>query len=152
MEGLSLNDSAADSEAIAAFEAEIDQRRQAEIQQEVNRIQDVAFDTLLRSNDQDDPEDLPSFETRMQQAAEKADAAAGTTKKKKKKSKGAKKKIKNLGEDATGFEDFFADVPQRPEDAALELELYAPSKSAAMRLETCVQRYRVARKLDSSPW
>lgn len=143
------------SDAIVAVEAEIDRTRKTEVQKEIEHIQDIALDKILRSGPTGDDEDLPSFDERMQEAAEAVAAMSlekGAAPKKKKKSKTAKRQAKNLAATATGFEDFFADVPLRPEDATLELELYSKSKSPATRLETCVQRFRANRKLDVQPW
>ncbi|TVY62330.1 Argonaute-binding protein [Lachnellula suecica] len=61
-------------------------------------------------------------------------------KKKKKKSSGINKKLKV---NPTGFEEFYADPPTTPEEHEAESDLYDP------RIQTCVQRYRARRKLDS---
>ncbi|KAG6006703.1 hypothetical protein E4U21_006778 [Claviceps maximensis] len=69
--------------------------------------------------------------------------------KKKKNRKGGRKSIASRGPCAlprnrgTGFEDFFADPPLTPDEAAEErLEIYAP------RIQSCIQRFRSRRRLQ----
>ncbi|TVY23681.1 Argonaute-binding protein [Lachnellula hyalina] len=66
--------------------------------------------------------------------------------KKKKKSSGIHKKLKV---NPTGFEEFYADPPTTPEDYQVESDLYHPDRDFHQRIETCIQRYRARRKLDS---
>ncbi|KAL7627744.1 hypothetical protein AAE478_001939 [Parahypoxylon ruwenzoriense] len=50
----------------------------------------------------------------------------------------------------TGFEEFFADAPMTPAEAAHEKkEIYSKSRTFAQRMEECIQRYRVSRRMDS---
>ncbi|KAG5976919.1 hypothetical protein E4U55_007163 [Claviceps digitariae] len=69
--------------------------------------------------------------------------------KKKKKRKGRGKSVASRGPCAlprsrgTGFEEFFADPPLTPDEAAEErLEIYAP------RIQSCIQRFRSRRRLQ----
>lgn len=73
-------------------------------------------------------------------------AAEMKKKKKKKKSSGINKKLKV---NPTGFEEFYADPPTTPEDYQVESDLYDPGRDFHQRIETCIQRYRARRKLDS---
>ncbi|KAK5628434.1 hypothetical protein RRF57_004149 [Xylaria bambusicola] len=58
---------------------------------------------------------------------------------KKKKSKKIPKSRKNI----TGFEEYYADAPMTPLQAAEKKKLYDP------RIEECIQRFRARRRLDS---
>ncbi|KAH9908424.1 Argonaute siRNA chaperone complex subunit Arb1-domain-containing protein [Xylariomycetidae sp. FL2044] len=65
--------------------------------------------------------------------------------KKKNKKKGAAQRRK-----VTGFEEFYADAPMTPEEAAQEKEvLYSKDRPFADRIEECIQRYRARRRMDS---
>ncbi|TVY86211.1 Argonaute-binding protein, partial [Lachnellula willkommii] len=80
-------------------------------------------------------------------AGENGDVATELKKKKKKKkSSGINKKLKV---NPTGFEEFYADPPTTPEDYQIESDLYDPDRDFHQRIETCIQRYRARRKLDS---
>lgn len=65
-------------------------------------------------------------------------------KKKKKKKSGANKKAA-----PTGFEEFYADPPLTPNEYEEERDVYHEGRSFAERIQTCIQRYRARRKLDS---
>ncbi|KAI6247732.1 Argonaute-binding protein [Erysiphe necator] len=76
-----------------------------------------------------------------------------------KKKKKKKKKNKTTNDDAggqgkpkkkpvTGFEEFFADAPIRPDEYEEELELYDQTREFKERMQTCIQRFRARRKLD----
>ncbi|TVY39550.1 Argonaute-binding protein, partial [Lachnellula occidentalis] len=79
-------------------------------------------------------------------AEENGGVPAELKKKKKKKSSGINKKLKV---NPTGFEEFYADPPTTPEDYQIESDLYDPDLDFHRRIETCIQRYRARRKLDS---
>ncbi|KAI9649675.1 hypothetical protein NHQ30_002256 [Ciborinia camelliae] len=64
--------------------------------------------------------------------------------KKKKKSSGKNKKAA-----ATGFEEFYADPPLTPDEYEEECDTYDESRPFDERIQTCIQRYRARRKLDS---
>ncbi|KAI0597489.1 Argonaute siRNA chaperone complex subunit Arb1-domain-containing protein [Biscogniauxia sp. FL1348] len=50
----------------------------------------------------------------------------------------------------TGFEEFYADAPMTPAEAALgKKDLYSPMRPFSDRIEECIQRYRSRRRLDS---
>ncbi|KAI1003847.1 hypothetical protein K3495_g4363 [Podosphaera aphanis] len=73
----------------------------------------------------------------------------------KKKKKKKKKKGKSAGQSdvakkpaPSGFEEFFADSPIRPDEYDEERELYNKSHAFKDRIETCIQRFRARRKLD----
>ncbi|RKF78326.1 putative argonaute sirna chaperone arc complex subunit arb1 [Golovinomyces cichoracearum] len=68
------------------------------------------------------------------------DKPAGKKKKKKRSGKSKSEKVKKLP--VTGFEEFFADAPIRPDEHAEELDLYDH------RMQSCIQRYRACRKLE----
>ncbi|KAE8442563.1 hypothetical protein EG329_003050 [Mollisiaceae sp. DMI_Dod_QoI] len=65
-------------------------------------------------------------------------------KKKKKKSSGINRRA-----GATGFEEFYADAPITPEEHEEETDLYDVSLPFESRIQTCIQRYRARRNLDS---
>ncbi|KAI2602220.1 Argonaute complex, subunit Arb1 [Hypoxylon sp. NC1633] len=66
--------------------------------------------------------------------------------KKKKKNKPKKTVRKNI----TGFEEFFADAPMTPAEAANEKkEVYPASRGFPDRIEECIQRYRASRRMDN---
>lgn len=66
----------------------------------------------------------------------------------KSRTKSAKKRIRILhSARAHGFEEFFAEAPITPAEAALERSLYARKKTPAARMEMCVQRCVVAMTL-----
>ncbi|PHH77188.1 hypothetical protein CDD82_3635 [Ophiocordyceps australis] len=73
--------------------------------------------------------------------------------KKKRSSKSAAKRgptalPKNRG---TGFEEYFADPPLTPHEAAEEKEnIYAPTISFEERIQSCIQRFRARRRLHQS--
>lgn len=46
----------------------------------------------------------------------------------------------------TGFEEFYADAPITPQQAAEEAEMYDPSIPFAERIEVAIQRYKARRK------
>ncbi|CAJ2514095.1 Uu.00g022140.m01.CDS01 [Anthostomella pinea] len=70
-------------------------------------------------------------------------------KKKKKKKKKKGKKTPKSRKNITGFEEFYADAPMTPAEAALEKkQLYDPTRPFADRIEECIQRYRARRRLD----
>ncbi|KAI1081586.1 hypothetical protein F5B20DRAFT_534533 [Whalleya microplaca] len=71
-----------------------------------------------------------------------------------KKKRKNKKKSKKAGaakrKNVTGFEEFYADVPMTPAEAAQEKnEIYSPDRSFPERIEECIQRFRAGRRLDS---
>ncbi|KAH9993659.1 Argonaute siRNA chaperone complex subunit Arb1-domain-containing protein [Xylariaceae sp. FL0662B] len=71
-------------------------------------------------------------------------------KKKKKKKKRNKRTGAAARKNVTGFEEFYADAPMTPADAAQEKnELYAPSREFNDRIEDCIQRFRASRRLDT---
>ncbi|KAI0097420.1 Argonaute siRNA chaperone complex subunit Arb1-domain-containing protein [Hypoxylon sp. NC0597] len=75
--------------------------------------------------------------------------AENEPKKKKKKSK-SKKKGAAARKNVTGFEEFYADAPMTPAEAAEEKKLvYASSRAFPDRIEECIQRYRASRRMDS---
>ncbi|KAG6324452.1 hypothetical protein E4U44_000966 [Claviceps purpurea] len=74
---------------------------------------------------------------------------------KKKKGKGGRKSLASRGPCAlprnrgTGFEEFFADPPLTPEEAAEEsLEVYASCVPFEERIQACIQRFRSRRRLQ----
>ncbi|RKF81870.1 putative argonaute sirna chaperone arc complex subunit arb1 [Golovinomyces cichoracearum] len=69
-------------------------------------------------------------------------------KKKKKKRSGKSKTGKAKKLPVTGFEEFFADAPIRPDEHAEELDLYDQSRDFKDRMQSCIQRYRACRKLE----
>ncbi|KAI1416883.1 Argonaute siRNA chaperone complex subunit Arb1-domain-containing protein [Hypoxylon sp. FL1857] len=72
-----------------------------------------------------------------------------TVPKKKKKSK-PKKKGAAARKNVTGFEEFYADAPMTPAEAAEEKKLvYASSRAFPDRMEECIQRYRASRRMDT---
>ncbi|KAI5868373.1 Argonaute siRNA chaperone complex subunit Arb1-domain-containing protein [Durotheca rogersii] len=76
-----------------------------------------------------------------------------------KKRKGKKKKTGAASrKNVTGFEgkypfpsrpQFFADAPMTPDEAANENNIYDSSRSFAVRIEECIQRYRASRRMDN---
>ncbi|KAI1660922.1 Argonaute siRNA chaperone complex subunit Arb1-domain-containing protein [Daldinia decipiens] len=69
---------------------------------------------------------------------------------KKKKRKKSKKKGAAARKNVTGFEEFYADAPITPAEAAKEKkEIYNASRSFSDRIEECIQRYRASRRMDS---
>ncbi|SPN99687.1 uncharacterized protein DNG_02538 [Cephalotrichum gorgonifer] len=72
-------------------------------------------------------------------------AATGEKKKKRKKRNKATSMPKNRG---TGFEEFYADPPITPEEAAEELAIYSPLRSFSDRIEECINRFRGRRRLQ----
>ncbi|OTA94325.1 hypothetical protein M434DRAFT_10864 [Hypoxylon sp. CO27-5] len=90
------------------------------------------------------------------EASEPTDPVKGGTqlhaetepKKKKSKSK-SKKKGAAARKNVTGFEEFYADAPITPAEAAEEKKLvYASSRAFPDRIEECIQRYRASRRMD----
>ncbi|RKF61818.1 putative argonaute sirna chaperone arc complex subunit arb1 [Erysiphe neolycopersici] len=77
-------------------------------------------------------------------------------KKKKKKNKAPKATTTQNGPtkprkpQITGFEEFFADAPIHPDEYAEELDLYDQSREFKERMQSCIQRFRARRKLDST--
>ncbi|KAI1647885.1 Argonaute siRNA chaperone complex subunit Arb1-domain-containing protein [Daldinia loculata] len=70
--------------------------------------------------------------------------------KKKKRKKKPKKKGAAARKNVTGFEEFYADTPITPAEAAKEKkEIYNASRSFSDRIEECIQRYRASRRMDS---
>ncbi|KAI4866815.1 Argonaute siRNA chaperone complex subunit Arb1-domain-containing protein [Hypoxylon rubiginosum] len=69
---------------------------------------------------------------------------------KKKKKKKSKRKGGAARKNVTGFEEYYADAPVTPAEAAQEKsEVYNLSRSLAERIEECIQRYRASRRMDS---
>ncbi|KAI1470328.1 Argonaute siRNA chaperone complex subunit Arb1-domain-containing protein [Daldinia caldariorum] len=69
---------------------------------------------------------------------------------KKKKRKKTKKKGAAGRKNVTGFEEFYADAPTTPAQAAKEKkEIYNPSRPFSERIEECIQRYRASRRMSS---
>ncbi|KAJ8120410.1 hypothetical protein ONZ43_g2874 [Nemania bipapillata] len=66
-------------------------------------------------------------------------------KKKKKKSKKLPKSRRGI----TGFEEYYADPPMTPAEAVEKERLYEPSRPFSDRIEECIQRFRVRRRLDT---
>ncbi|OTB12697.1 hypothetical protein K445DRAFT_320837 [Daldinia sp. EC12] len=74
----------------------------------------------------------------------------GTEPEVKKKKKKSKKKGAAGRKNVTGFEEFYADTPTTPAQAAKEKkEIYSASRSFAERIEECIQRYRASRRMNS---
>ncbi|KAI0161047.1 Argonaute complex, subunit Arb1 [Hypoxylon sp. FL1284] len=68
----------------------------------------------------------------------------------KKKNKKNKKKGGAARKKVTGFEEYYAEPPMTPADAAEEkTQIYNPTRPFADRIEECVQRYRARRRMDS---
>ncbi|KAI1775083.1 Argonaute siRNA chaperone complex subunit Arb1-domain-containing protein [Hypoxylon cercidicola] len=68
---------------------------------------------------------------------------------KKKKKKKTKRKGAAARKNVTGFEEFYADAPVTPAEAAQEkTEIYSASRPFAERIEECIQRYRASRRMD----
>ncbi|KAI1386640.1 Argonaute siRNA chaperone complex subunit Arb1-domain-containing protein [Hypoxylon trugodes] len=68
----------------------------------------------------------------------------------KKKKKKRKKKGGAARKNVTGFEEFYADAPMTPAEAAEEKKVvYSPSRVFSDRIEECIQRYRASRRMDS---
>ncbi|KAI1134434.1 Argonaute siRNA chaperone complex subunit Arb1-domain-containing protein [Hypoxylon sp. FL0543] len=73
-----------------------------------------------------------------------------TEPKKKKKKRSKPKKGAATRKNVTGFEEFYADAPMTPAEAAEEKKLvYAPSRAFTDRMEECLQRYRASRRMDT---
>ncbi|RAL64003.1 hypothetical protein DID88_003191 [Monilinia fructigena] len=53
------------------------------------------------------------------------------------------------GGSPTGFEEFYADPPLTPDEYEEERDIYDVSRPFEERIQTCIQRYRTRRKLDS---
>ncbi|PQE10219.1 Argonaute subunit Arb1 protein [Rutstroemia sp. NJR-2017a WRK4] len=89
--------------------------------------------------------DEPTPQTDM---ADEGAAEEEPKKKKKKKSSGKNKKPA-----PTGFEEFYADPPITPEEHVEESDIYSEEAphihTTSRRIETCIQRYRARRRLDS---
>ncbi|KAI1759703.1 Argonaute siRNA chaperone complex subunit Arb1-domain-containing protein [Hypoxylon sp. FL1150] len=69
--------------------------------------------------------------------------------KKKKKKKKTKRKGAAARKNVTGFEEYYADTPLTPAEAAQEKgDLYHSSRPFEDRIEECIQRYRASRRMD----
>lgn len=69
---------------------------------------------------------------------------------KEKKRKKTKRKGAAARKGVTGFEEYFADAPMTPAEAAQEKgELYNSSRPFEDRIEECIQRYRASRRWDN---
>ncbi|OTB06492.1 hypothetical protein M426DRAFT_318902 [Hypoxylon sp. CI-4A] len=74
----------------------------------------------------------------------------GTEPARKKKKNRPKKKGAAARKNVTGFEEFYADAPITPAEAAEEKkELYNSSRPFIDRIEECIQRFRARRRMDS---
>ncbi|KAI8964447.1 Argonaute siRNA chaperone complex subunit Arb1-domain-containing protein [Daldinia sp. FL1419] len=68
----------------------------------------------------------------------------------KKKKKKSKKKGASARKNVTGFEEFYADAPMTPAEAAKEKkEIYSALRPFPERIEECIQRYRASRRMGS---
>ncbi|KAI8629315.1 hypothetical protein F5Y19DRAFT_77913 [Xylariaceae sp. FL1651] len=84
-------------------------------------------------------------DTLTSEMAGDTDAQPEQVKKKKKKSRKTPKSRKNI----TGFEEYYADAPMTPAEAAFEkTQLYDKVRPFANRIEECIQRFRSRRRLD----
>ncbi|KAI0525866.1 Argonaute siRNA chaperone complex subunit Arb1-domain-containing protein [Xylaria bambusicola] len=95
-------------------------------------------------------EDVPDLHEAHMDDPAVADAVVSvgeqvTATKKKKKSKRIPKSRKNI----TGFEEYYADAPMTPLQAAEKKKLYDPMRPFSERIEECIQRFRARRRLDS---
>ncbi|KAI1170645.1 hypothetical protein F4777DRAFT_103427 [Nemania sp. FL0916] len=74
------------------------------------------------------------------------DTQAAATGQKKKKNKGKSGKARRK---ITGFEEYYADAPVTPAEAAEKAQLYDPARAFSDRIEECIQRFRARRRLNS---
>ncbi|KAJ8130936.1 hypothetical protein O1611_g2693 [Lasiodiplodia mahajangana] len=93
-------------------------------------------------------EDVPAIEGltidgTAASAAEDPNSQAGVKKKKK------TKRIPKSRRGISGFEEYYADAPMTPAEAAEKKKLYDPARPFADRIEECIQRFRFRRRLDS---
>jgi hypothetical protein len=58
----------------------------------------------------------------------------------------------HLARAADQSEEFFADVPIRPEEAKEELETYANDVPIMDRIQIAITRFCGSRRLDAKPW
>ncbi|KAI1208409.1 Argonaute siRNA chaperone complex subunit Arb1-domain-containing protein [Annulohypoxylon truncatum] len=100
----------------------------------------------------DVPEGIPASDGDKAGGATDAGSQPGAESEPKKKKKRSKNKKQGAAarKGVTGFEEFYADAPITPAEAALEKnEIYAESRPFSERIEQCIQRYRASRRMDS---
>ncbi|KAI1093022.1 Argonaute siRNA chaperone complex subunit Arb1-domain-containing protein [Rostrohypoxylon terebratum] len=130
-----------------------DSQPTCEVEDEIEHEHAEAGGNGKATNDtaHDAPNNTPAPQDGMAGDAVDTGFQAGfDSKPKKKKKKPVKKQGAVARKGVTGFEEFYADAPMTPTEAAHEKnELYSQSKSFPERIEQCIQRYRASRRMDT---